>query len=447
LTLPVDALLAIPFAYRLAGLFLLGACAGSFLNWAIYQFAWSPRWTSPWTTPPEGKPPRNVGDRLPIVGWVNLRREAVDHGRGFWIRPLLIELGFGVAIAWLYWWEVDQRGLVALWEKFGGAILPPPLLPEELPPNRYLTLATDAALHAPYLSHVILLALMTVATFIDFDEKTIPDFVTVPGTWIGLSLAVLLPWSLPPGLLFTTVDGVSYYEILQTFSPLPWPAAWFQQSTASQLLIALGIYLAWNLALLPRILRLRRGWRRGLELMVARITREPVSLFILVQAIIGSAAIAAVWWLGGERWMALFTALVGLAVGGGIIWLVRIIGTFALKREAMGFGDVTLMAMVGTFVGWQPCLMIFFLAPLAGLVMGVVGWLLNREDEIPYGPFLCFATVFVILFWNRIWEWAMPIFAQGILVPVAMLVCLLLMGLMLSVWQMIKQRIFAKPTE
>ena len=60
-------------------------------------------------------------------------------------------------------------------------------------------------------------------------------------------------------------------------------------------------------------------------------------------------------------WAALLTALVGLVAGGGIVWVVRLIGAVALRREAMGFGDVTLMAMVGAFVGWQASLIVFFM--------------------------------------------------------------------------------------
>ena len=57
----------------------------------------------------------------------------------------------------------------------------------------------------------------------------------------------------------------------------------------------------------------------------------------------------------------------------------------------MGFGDVTLMMMVGAFLGWQAGVVIFFLAPFAGLVVGVLQLVLRRDDEIPYGPFLCLA--------------------------------------------------------
>jgi prepilin signal peptidase PulO-like enzyme (type II secretory pathway) len=135
--------------------------------------------------------------------------------------------------------------------------------------------------------------------------------------------------------------------------------------------------------------------------------------------------------------------LVGLAAGGGIIWIVRIIGSAVLNKEAMGFGDVTLMAMVGTFLGWQPSLIVFFLAPFAGLVIGVMQWILNRGPEIPYVPFLCVAAMWVVLGWRATWEWAEPIFQLGWIVPGIMLTCMVLMAVMLGVWRFISER-FAK---
>ena len=82
----------------------------------------------------------------------------------------------------------------------------------------------------------------------------------------------------------------------------------------------------------------------------------------------------------------MLTALVGLAASGGIVWAVRLIGTAALRREAMGFGDVTLMMMIGAFLGWQAGLMLFFLAPFAGLVIGLLQFVLRRDDVIPLRP-------------------------------------------------------------
>ena len=41
--------------------------------------------------------------------------------------------------------------------------------------------------------------------------------------------------------------------------------------------------------------------------------------------------------------------------------VVRVLGSQVLRREAMGFGDVTLMAMIGAFLGWQAAVLTFFL--------------------------------------------------------------------------------------
>jgi prepilin signal peptidase PulO-like enzyme (type II secretory pathway) len=154
-------------------------------------------------------------------------------------------------------------------------------------------------------------------------------------------------------------------------------------------------------------------------------------------AIMGSAAIGLVWFRGGWPWEGLLSALVGMAAGGGLIWLVRIIGAVALRREAMGFGDVTLMAMIGAYVGWQSTIVIFFLAPLAGVVVGILRMFLFRDKEIPYGPFLCLATLFLIVRWYTVWNQTADAFALGWFVPLIMLGCLGLMGLMLGAWRAI----------
>ena len=127
-----------------------------------------------------------------------------------------------------------------------------------------------------------------------------------------------------------------------------------------------------------------------------------------------------------------------MAVGGAIVWAVRIVGTATLRREAMGFGDVTLMAMIGTFVGWQSCLMIFFLAPVAGLIVGLLQLIVSRETEIPYGPFLCLATATTIVGWSTFWDRTWHVFAMGKFVPLILLVCMVLMALMLGIWRVIR---------
>ena len=103
----------------------------------------------------------------------------------------------------------------------------------------------------------------------------------------------------------------------------------------------------------------------------------------------------------------------------------------------MGFGDVTLMAMIGAYLGWQPCLMVFFLAPLTGLIVGVLRLILLRDREIPYGPFLCLAALFLIVRWQTIWDYSQGVFVLGWFVPLLMLGCPVLMWLMLSAWRLL----------
>ena len=425
----MNLILAIPLEARLGVLFVLGACAGGLVNLGIYRLAWRPRSISPWWPPDPDAPPRRLSDRLPVIGWLGLRREVGLHGAGFWIRPLLLELFCGIWFAALYWWEIDRLALLT------------PIAPRGAAPGLL------AVLHTHYAAHAALISLMLVASMIDIDERTIPDAIAIPGTILGLLLAAACPWSLlhgavpPPNNVFPPVfwNALSprTWPLLQLTSPLPlqlWPR-WLSGSCG--LMIGLGCWWLWCVALMPRSWYSRHGYRRALQLSVARLVRAPATYRILVMGAIGSAAVTAVWLLGGRGWTGLLSGLVGVAAGGGLVWLVRVIGSAALNKEAMGFGDVTLMAMIGAFLGWQTCLIVFFLAPFAGLVVGVLQVILIRDSRIPYGPFLCLAAVATIVGWAGVWDRTWDIFALGWLVPLLVLVCMGLMALMLGLWKLI----------
>ena len=66
----------------------------------------------------------------------------------------------------------------------------------------------------------------------------------------------------------------------------------------------------------------------------------------------------------------------------------------------MGFGDVILMAMIGSFLGWQPTVVVFFIAPECALLVVAALWVIRRDREIPYGPYLSIATLILILGWT-----------------------------------------------
>ncbi|MDA9779100.1 A24 family peptidase, partial [Rubripirellula sp.] len=157
---------------------------------------------------------------------------------------------------------------------------------------------------------------------------------------------------------------------------------------------------------------------------------------------IGTLGILVVWNWQGEHWHGLLTALVGMAVGGGVVWIIRIIATWALNVEAMGFGDVTLMAMIGAMVGWQAALVAFFLSPFAAILIVIGRYLVTRDAYTPFGPYLCAGTLATIIGWDRLYRlWL----ADNLLLLGSMLLwfsiaMLGLMAVMLMVWRQIKIR-------
>lgn len=402
----------------MAGVFVLGLVAGSAVNWAIYSLAWFARPISPWSRPHAQAPPRQWSDRLPVIGWMGLARESELHGRLFWVRPALLEVALAAGLAALYWWEVEQL-----------AIMPrpaPPMLP---------ALLKELA-HWQFLSHAVLIVLMTAATFIDFDEKTIPDSITIPGTLLGLALAASLPQSLLPVLIPLPSGGGTMIGPLLFRAPDDFPA--WAHTWQGPAVATLGIF-AWCAALVPATATLRKGWSKALAFYVASIARAPHWRFMAVLAFVVSGAIWSVWLAGGARWEALFTSVVGLVFGGALIWAVRIVGTMALREEAMGFGDVTLMAMIGSFLGWQAALMIFFLSPFAAVFIALAQWVITGRRDIAFGPYLCLATVILLVRWTEVWGFASGIFALGSFVLGILAVCLLLMLGLLMMLRIVRQ--------
>lgn len=115
-------------------------------------------------------------------------------------------------------------------------------------------------------------------------------------------------------------------------------------------------------------------------------------------------------------WAGFMVGLTGILVGGGMIWAIRIFGGLVFRREAMGFGDVTLMAMIGSFLGWQILPPTLFLAAILGLIQGLYKlavWFkkvalrqksLSTDREVPFGPYLSMAALVLMLSWHWVWK-------------------------------------------
>ena len=291
----------LPLIYLVGGLwvFAIGTVVGSFANVCVYRIPWQKSVVWPGSHCPKCLEPIAARDNIPILGWVWLGGACRRCHAPIAARYPMIEFLVGLLFASVYVTDIVYAPMGIL----------------------------DIEQFIRLLYHVILVGLLVVATFIDYDLYIIPDAVTVTGMILGLGLGALVP----------------------------------------------------------------------------EVRPDP--------------ATASTFWGG------LTVGLIGWAVGGGIVWAVRIVAGVVFRREAMGFGDVTLLAMIGSFLGWQAAVLTFFLAPFFGLAHAawklialigkfVTGRKISGADrELPFGPYLSLATLTLLLAWPWLWPmWAKEFF-------------------------------------
>jgi leader peptidase (prepilin peptidase)/N-methyltransferase len=249
------------------------------------------------------------------------------------------------------------------------------------PQNITTRLDVPAWLHLRYALHMAMICCLIVATFIDLELKIIPDGCTVP----MLIIAVLAHWA----------SGQLYLVPL-----------WFQDESVVNATRTIA----------PE-------WMRGML-----FSWDCMAFAIKHPHIHG-----------------LLVSLAGIIGGAAVVWVVRVFGTFVLKQEAMGQGDVILMAMVGSVIGWQPVVAAFFLAPLLAISAAVYAWLRKRGRELPYGPWLSLATVLVLMFWSALWPFAERVFDMGPFL--AVLAVFMLVSLLASLYLVqFGKRLLGMPT-
>ncbi|MBI5740328.1 MAG: prepilin peptidase [Nitrospirae bacterium] len=102
------------------------------------------------------------------------------------------------------------------------------------------------------------------------------------------------------------------------------------------------------------------------------------------------------------------SSIIGALAGGGSFYLIAVIGKAILKKDAMGLGDIKMMAMVGGLLGWKGVILTTFLGSLFGSVVGVsLIKLKGREwgGRIPFGPYLAAGALISLLLGEDILRW------------------------------------------
>ena len=120
-----------------------------------------------------------------------------------------------------------------------------------------------------------------------------------------------------------------------------------------------------------------------------------------------------------------FDALIGAALGGGILYALDKLTVALAKKRGMGFGDVKLLAMLGAFLGWKSVFIIIMIASLIGSVIGITLLLVHKKmgpqtegapqggHYLPFGPYLALAGLLYLFFG----EWMIAAYMSFLHVP------------------------------
>ncbi|MEW6184454.1 MAG: A24 family peptidase [Thermodesulfobacteriota bacterium] len=96
------------------------------------------------------------------------------------------------------------------------------------------------------------------------------------------------------------------------------------------------------------------------------------------------------------------SSLIGLVLGGGVLWLLAFGYALLTGKEGMGGGDIKLLAMIGAFLGWPGVLVTLLSGSFLGTLVGLglmLFWKKGRTYAVPFGPFLS-AGALIHLFWG-----------------------------------------------
>ncbi|MFH1139535.1 MAG: prepilin peptidase [Pseudomonadota bacterium] len=127
----------------------------------------------------------------------------------------------------------------------------------------------------------------------------------------------------------------------------------------------------------------------------------------LIGVFLGAEFIA--WGVSDLRFLSLIGSGLGLALGGLLPYGIMKLYAFLRKQEGMGGGDLTLLAMIGAFLGWRAVLMTLFFGSAAALVGAI--FVAKRDGgfglqmPVPFGPFLSLAALVNMFFGESILRW------------------------------------------
>ncbi|MBA3963999.1 MAG: prepilin peptidase [Chthoniobacterales bacterium] len=343
--------------------FVLGAAIGSFLNVCIYRlplglsvneprlsFCPSCKKTLPWQ------------QNIPLLSWLFLRGKCANCGCKIAFRYFAVEL-------------LTALLFLALWLVFPWQIA---------------------------LAYWVLVALLIVATFIDFAHFIIPDEVTIGGTVAGVLASVAVPelmgqdsrvralaWSLGAAafgyaLLWLVLEGgKKAFGKKRIRLEAPTPFSWVRKGDDADFIVGDERGL-WS-----------DNFARESDRMLLQCDRAEVDGRTFENTTLEL------------RYNRLTIAQEEFALD-SIDRISGVVRELQIPREAMGRGDLKFLASIGAFLGWRAVLCSVFAGSLAGSLVGLTTMALGRRAwsaKIPFGPYLALGALVWMFFGTFLVNW------------------------------------------
>jgi leader peptidase (prepilin peptidase)/N-methyltransferase len=377
--------IVIPDGLVIAFLFAIGACVGSFLNVVIYRLPRDLSIVRPGSTCPSCKSLIPFYDNIPILSWLLLmgrcRKCKARISPRYFIIELLTALIF-VALYMIYFMTSLRKGIGGFFE--GGFIL--------------------------YLLHIVMLSALVAASAIDLELSIIPLSICWIITAAGFAGAAAGP-------IFYGHVTIRSYDIFPTASA---KASILAGGALAGLIISILLLLTgaikrsyYSKESDPKLSSIKENPKENhnhrLEMLKEVIFLLPVAVgaFAAFKIYEGVPQFSN-WWINFSQVpviAGLFGSLWGYFIGCAIVWITRILGTFAFGREAMGLGDVHLMGAAGAVLGFWPVVVAFFIAPFFGLAWAFFCMFFKKIRQIPYGPFLSIGLFVVMILHDAVMNW------------------------------------------
>ncbi|HED52840.1 MAG TPA: prepilin peptidase [Phycisphaerales bacterium] len=395
-------------------IFAVGACIGSLVNVLVYRLPKGLPVIVPSSRCPKCNTKLTFRENIPIFGWLFLRGRCRFCRESISPEYPLVETLVAVLFAGLYiLWYVVPPGTVALGIDWGS------IKPDWAKNGVRETWPAFTVL-------LVLVGSLVAMTLIDFKTFTIPLVLT----WVPVGVALVLH---PLNALLVGQDDLRYTagRLGDWIIATPGPAGWWWVGACFGAVIGLGVanlllatgrigrsfadYEAWEAQALAEakastpaedLADLAEADTPEMWVQYPHARREMVRelAFLAPVAALGWAgawgAVEAFGWADVPLWLqALTGVLMGYLIGGGLVWGVRIFGSLAFGKEAMGLGDVHVLAAVGACLGWPDAILTFFAAVVVGLFFAIFGLIFSFKAArmMAFGPCLAIGALLVIL--------------------------------------------------